>query len=106
MLLNKVIVLHSYKIRFVLDASGIVPVVQHCGNGVHPGLAQGLASSEAPLVISDSAQTTVASNPVLTCVMSTCMDYNGIIFNCNSAHVMHAHKPYGTIPEVLCKHFQ
>jgi len=64
-------VLHSYKIRFVLDASGTVPVVQHCGNGVHPGLAQGLASLVTPLFISDSVQTTVASKSVLTCVMST-----------------------------------
>ena len=37
-------------------------VEQHFGNGVHPGLAQGLAALEAPLFISDSVQTTVDSN--------------------------------------------
>jgi len=63
-----------------------VPVVQHCGNGVHPGLAQGLASLDIPLLISDSVQTTVASNSVLTCVMSIYMDYNGTILAHAMAH--------------------
>jgi len=53
--------------RFVLGSNGIASVVQHCGNGVHPGLAQGLASSVIPLLVSESAQTTVASNVVLIC---------------------------------------
>ena len=61
-----------------MGINGIASVVQHCGNWVHPGLAQGLASLEIPLFISDSAQTTVASKLVFIYMVNTWVTYDYI----------------------------